>query len=59
MPLPKLHPMYKCFTDLRRCAARLDDHIGRSDEGEEEIELYLGMLEKIKDIINDIPQQYR
>lgn len=58
--LPKYHPMYKTYIDLRRCAARTDDFIGNfPEEKQNEVDLYISIHEKILELIEMIPREYR
>lgn len=58
--LPKLHPVYKTYIDLKRCVSRLDDYIAQFPEAKQnEVDLYLEIYESIKEIMDKIPREYR
>lgn len=58
--LPKLHPVYKCYIDLKRCATRLDDFIASFPEDKtNEADVYLDMLGKIDQLLEMIPREYK
>ena len=55
--LPRIHPLTKTSTDLKRCEARVEDFISRfPSESTNEVERYLKLLDliqKAKDLIPD------
>ena len=58
--LPKLHPVYKTYIDLKRCAARLDDYIAQFPESQtNEVDLYLEIYEQILELIEKIPRDHK
>ena len=58
--LPKLHPIYKCYIDLKRCSVRLDDFIASFPEDKtNEVDTYLDMLNKINEALELIPREYK
>lgn len=60
MPLPKQHPVYKTYIELRRSAARMDDYISQFPEGHEnDAEVFVSILDKLKELIEAIPKEYR
>lgn len=58
--LPKLHPVYKTYLDLKRCASRLDDYIAHFPEDKQnDADLYMEIHSKIEELIMKIPKEYR
>jgi hypothetical protein len=51
--------MYKTYIDLKRSAARLDDYIAGFPEEQNDADLYLEMHEKIKELLEMIPKEYK
>lgn len=60
MPLPKLHPVYKTYLELKRCAARMDDFLAQFPEDKQnDSDLYMQMYEKINELIEMVPKEFR
>jgi hypothetical protein len=58
--LPKLHPVYKTYLELKRCSARLDDYISHfPEEKQNDVDLYMEISSKIEELISMIPKEYR
>jgi hypothetical protein len=59
MPLPRLHPLTKTYTDLRRCEERLEEFISRFPEDKlNEADQYSELLETIKKAKSLVPSNY-
>lgn len=60
MALPRIHPLRKTFIELRRCAVRMDEFVARFDgEDTNKEDLYLEIYEKLKDLMDKIPNEYK
>lgn len=60
MPLPRLHPLTKTFTDLHRCEVRMEDFVARFPvEQMNEVDRYVEILEKIKEAKALLPKQFQ
>ena len=58
--LPKLHPIYKTYVDLKRCATRLDDYIAQFPEDKQnEADVYLEIHDRVREILELIPKEYK
>lgn len=59
MPLPRLHPLTKTRTELRRCEERIEEFISKFPEDQmNEADRYVELLEKIKQAKMLIPHIY-
>lgn len=57
---PKMHPVYKTYIDLKRCAGRIDHFmVNYPEEMENEAELFLDLHKKLIEVIEMIPKEYR
>lgn len=60
MPLPRLHPLTKTHTDLRRCEERLEDFVAKFPEDQlNESDRYVELLDMIKQARMLVPKQYQ
>ena len=58
--LPKLHPIMKTYTELKRCEIRIDEFISRfPEDATNEVDRYLKLQEMIQQAMELIPEDYR
>lgn len=58
--LPKLHPISKTYTELKRCEIRIDEFISRfPEDATNEVDRYLKLQEVIQQAMDLIPEEYK
>jgi hypothetical protein len=58
--LPKLHPLVKTYTELKRCETRIDEFIARFPEDQtNEVDRYMKLLLLIQQAQEAIPDEYK
>lgn len=59
MPLPRLHPLTKTHTELRRCEERIEEFISKfPEEKTNEADRYIELLETIRQAKELIPKNF-
>ena len=58
--LPRLHPLTKTYTDLRRCEIRIEEFISRfPEDGTNDVEIFSEILETVQKAKAMIPKQFQ
>ena len=59
MPLPKVHPLTKTHTELRRCSQRIEQFIASEiSHDHDDYDLYLKLQALLTEAMDIIPEEY-